>query len=132
MGGPPKPGPASAANMSKQGLSARHYAPNLTPIMVNARLPKGIRLREIKAGGAVTGAGPTGSRGWGLPVRNIGGPGNSASAKGKSKPPVCSSQTGGSLPSGSMGAHRLGALAQDLRLTLAADRSAGSDAPCAA
>src|SRR6266550_9508750 len=63
MGGPPKPGPASAANMSKQGLSARHYAPNQTPIMVNARLPKGIWLREIKAGGAVTGAGPTGSRG---------------------------------------------------------------------
>jgi hypothetical protein len=41
-GARPKPGPASPANMSKQGLSARHYVPNQTLIMVNARLPKGI------------------------------------------------------------------------------------------
>jgi len=41
MGGPPKPRPASPANMSKRGLFARHYAPNQTLIMVNRRLPKG-------------------------------------------------------------------------------------------
>ena len=40
-GARPKPGPASPANMSKRGLSARHYVPNQTLIMVNARLPKG-------------------------------------------------------------------------------------------
>src|ERR1035437_7494908 len=40
MGGPPKPGPASPANMSKRGLSARLYDPNQTLIMVNGRLPQ--------------------------------------------------------------------------------------------
>jgi hypothetical protein len=40
-GARPKPGPDSPANVSKRGLSARHYAPNQTLIMVNARLPKG-------------------------------------------------------------------------------------------
>ena len=38
----PKPRPASPANVSKRGLSARLYAPNQTLIMVNTRLPKGI------------------------------------------------------------------------------------------
>jgi hypothetical protein len=38
----PKPRPASPANMSKRGLSARLYASNQTLIMVNTRLPKGI------------------------------------------------------------------------------------------
>jgi hypothetical protein len=51
----------------------------------------------------------------------------------KAKPPACSWQTGGSGPSGSMGAHRLKAW----RLALspdpaAAGRSAGSGAACAA
>src|SRR6185503_10381181 len=36
-----KPGPASPANMSKRGLSARHSVPNQTLILVNFRLPKG-------------------------------------------------------------------------------------------
>jgi hypothetical protein len=40
-GARPKPGPDSPANVSKRGLSARHYVPNQTLIMVNARLPKG-------------------------------------------------------------------------------------------
>ena len=40
-GARPKPGPASPANVSKRGLFARHYVPNQTLIMVNARLPKG-------------------------------------------------------------------------------------------
>src|ERR1700731_1186404 len=35
----PKPRPASPANVSKRGLSARLYAPNQTLIMVKARLP---------------------------------------------------------------------------------------------
>src|SRR5260370_26127446 len=41
-GARPKPRPASAANMSKRGLSARLYAPNQTLIMVNTQLPQGI------------------------------------------------------------------------------------------
>ena len=49
MGGPPKPRPASAANMSKRGLSARLYAPNQTLIMVNARLPKENLVRQMTA-----------------------------------------------------------------------------------
>ncbi len=36
-----KPGPASPANMSKRGLSARHSVPNQTLSLVNFRLPKG-------------------------------------------------------------------------------------------
>src|SRR5258707_13135660 len=40
-GARPKPDPDSPANVSKRGLSARHYVPNQTLIMVNARLPKG-------------------------------------------------------------------------------------------
>jgi hypothetical protein len=40
-GARPKPGPASPANVSKRGLSARLYVPNQTLILVNARLPKG-------------------------------------------------------------------------------------------
>src|SRR4051794_19501032 len=39
MGGPSKPRLASAANMSKRGLSARLYAPNQTLTMVNTPLP---------------------------------------------------------------------------------------------
>ena len=39
-GARPKPGPASPANVSKRGLSARLYVPNQTLILVNARLPK--------------------------------------------------------------------------------------------
>src|SRR3984957_6611863 len=35
----PKPRPASPANVSKRGLSARLYATNQTLIMVKARLP---------------------------------------------------------------------------------------------
>src|ERR1700722_16429072 len=43
MGGPvQKPIPASPANVSKRGLSARLYASNQTPIVVNVWLPKGI------------------------------------------------------------------------------------------
>jgi hypothetical protein len=38
----PKPRPASPANMSKQGLFARLYAPNQTLIMVKTELPRGI------------------------------------------------------------------------------------------
>jgi hypothetical protein len=45
MGGPPKPGPASPANMSKRGLFARLYATYQTLIMVNVRLPKGNPVR---------------------------------------------------------------------------------------
>src|SRR6202022_2622503 len=41
-GARPKPRPASPANVSKRGLSARPYATNQTLIMVNVRLPKGI------------------------------------------------------------------------------------------
>jgi hypothetical protein len=41
-GARPKPGPASPANVSKRGLSARLYVPNQTLILVNARLPKEI------------------------------------------------------------------------------------------
>ena len=40
MGGPSKAGSAFPANMSKQGLSARLYAPNQTLIMVKAELPQ--------------------------------------------------------------------------------------------
>jgi len=46
MGGPPKPRLASPANMSKRGLSARHYASNQTLITVNTRLP----MKNLKAG----------------------------------------------------------------------------------
>jgi len=38
----PKPGLASPVNVSKQGLSARLFATNQTPTVVNVRLPKGI------------------------------------------------------------------------------------------
>jgi hypothetical protein len=41
MGARRKPGPASPANMSKRGLSARHSVPNQTLSLVNFRLPKG-------------------------------------------------------------------------------------------
>src|ERR1700761_9170625 len=40
MGGPPKPGLHSPANMSKRGLFARLYASNQTLIRVKTRLPK--------------------------------------------------------------------------------------------
>ncbi|MEH2566386.1 hypothetical protein V1289_006013 [Bradyrhizobium sp. AZCC 2289] len=56
-GARPKPGPASPANVSKRGLFARHYAPNQTPIMVNARLPKG----NLAAGNQ---GGPGGYESW--------------------------------------------------------------------
>src|SRR5258708_6858873 len=68
-GARPKPGPDSPANVSKRGLSARHYVPNQTLIMVNARLPKGNlaagnpgrpggygeRQRRFRGGGAPSG-----------------------------------------------------------------------------
>ena len=41
MGPVQSQGPDSSANVSKRGLFARHYVPNQTLIMVNARLPKG-------------------------------------------------------------------------------------------
>jgi hypothetical protein len=41
-GSRPKPGLASPANVSKQGLSARSFASHQTPIVVNVWLPKGI------------------------------------------------------------------------------------------
>src|SRR3984885_2581163 len=52
----PKPWPASPANVSKRGLSARLYAPNQTLIMVKARLPKRISPGRTR----VTGAGAVG------------------------------------------------------------------------
>jgi len=45
-----KPGLASPANVSKRGLSARLFAPQQTPIVVNVRLPKGISVEEIAGG----------------------------------------------------------------------------------
>src|SRR5262245_14918643 len=44
-----KPGPASPANVSKRGLSARHCVPNQTLSLVNFRLPK----RNLKTGNPV-------------------------------------------------------------------------------
>ena len=49
-------GPAFPANMSKQGLSARLYAPNQTPIVVKAELLQGI-LAASKGGRSGRGAG---------------------------------------------------------------------------
>src|ERR1700748_3788549 len=53
MGAPPKPWPASPANMSKQGLSTRLYVPNQTLITVKAELPKKIlaaaKRRQVRA-----------------------------------------------------------------------------------
>ena len=61
-GARPKPGPDSPANVSKRGLSARHYVPNQTLIMVNARLPKGNLAGKRKRAGQLREPGP-GSQG---------------------------------------------------------------------
>jgi hypothetical protein len=66
-GARPKPGPASPANMSKQGLSARHYVPNQTLIMVNARLPKG----NSAAGNQGNPGGYGGGTGFPRPTRSL-------------------------------------------------------------
>src|SRR6266404_4854118 len=63
-----KPGPASPANMSKRGLSARHSVPNQTLSWVNFRLPKG----NPAAGNPGR---PGGYGGWGrVPCREGGYP----------------------------------------------------------
>ncbi len=76
MGGPSKPGLASLANVSKQGLFARPFASHQTTIVVNVWLPNGI-LGGGNAG-RPTASTPGGSRFWGL----------------KSKPPACLQQDG--------------------------------------
>src|ERR1700722_20927031 len=79
----PKPRPASPANVSKRGLSARPYATNQTLIMVNVRLPKGI-LAARKVGRE-----PENRREWAfMGARNA-------------KPPVCFRKRAALAPSGS-------------------------------
>src|ERR1700730_8336663 len=54
----PKPRPASPANMSKRGLSARLYAPNQTLIMVNRRLPSGLDCGKLRTDDRIRGPSP--------------------------------------------------------------------------
>ncbi len=86
-GARPKPGPDSPANVSKRGLSARHYVPNQTLIMVNARLPKGY----LAAGNQ---GGPGGYGSWNrVPTAARSGPpspANSPRSRGAMRPSYAS------------------------------------------
>jgi hypothetical protein len=90
LGGPPKPEPASPANMSKRGLFARLYPSNQTLIMVNARLPKDFRLRQNRGGSTGCGGRDSASRDKKARPGRI-----PAFASADRSPPAC---VGGGLP----------------------------------
>ena len=87
-----KPGPASPANMSKRGLSARHSVPNQTLSLVNFRLPKG----NPAAGNRGRPGGYGGSGPGSMPRKVVCPAGRLALRDGRSRPPLV--RMGGAIP----------------------------------